>query len=122
AAKQHLVDGDIIEAIGDQTTRQLSLAVMRLMLEGLPGTSVTVSVVRPNKPEPDKITLTRQSLASPPLGEQQYDDGAVLYLKPGELTAQRVDQIANRIKTAGQGKKIVLDLRDCFGYDAQQGI
>lgn len=122
AAQQHLVDGDIIEAIDDHTTRQLSLGVMRLMLEGRPGTTVTVAVVRPDKPEPDKIVLTRQVLAPPTLGEQQYDNGSVLYLKPGELTAQRVDQIASQIKTAGQGKKIVLDLRDCFGYDPQQGI
>ena len=122
AAKQHLVDGDIIEAIGDQTTHQLSLAVMRLMLEGEPGSSVTVSVVRPDKPEPDKITLARQVMDPPALGEQQYDGGSILYLKPGELTAQRVDQIGDQIKAAGQGKKIVLDLRDCFGYDPQQGI
>jgi carboxyl-terminal processing protease len=122
AAQQHIADGDIIEAINGHTTRTISLAVMRLLLRGAPGSTVEVSIVRPNKPDPDKITLTRQVLASPPLGIQQYDNGSVLYLKPGELTAQRVDQIADQIKTAGKGKKIVLDLRDCFGYDPQQGI
>ena len=122
AAQAHLVDGDIIEAIDGHTTRQISLAVMRLMLEGAPGSQITVSVVRPNKPEPDKVTLTRAVLAPPPMGTQQYDNGAVLYLKPGELTAQRVDQIAEQLKTAGKSKKIVLDLRDCFGYDLSQGI
>jgi carboxyl-terminal processing protease len=121
AAQQHIVDGDIIEAINGHTTRQLSLAVMRLMLHGQPGTTVEVSVVRANKPDPDKITLTRQVLAPPPLATQQYDNGSVLYLKPGELTAQRVDQIADQIKNA-KGKKIVLDLRDCYGYHLQQGI
>lgn len=122
AAQAHLVDGDIIEAIDGHTTRTLSLAVMRLMLEGQPGSSITVSIVRPNKPDPDKVVLTRQVVAPPPLGEQQYDNGSVLYLKPGELTADRVDQIADQIKSAGKGKKIVLDLRDCFGFDLQQGI
>jgi carboxyl-terminal processing protease len=122
AAQQHLVDGDIIEAIDGHTTRQISLAVMRLMLEGAPGSQITISVVRPDKPEPDKITLTRQVVAAPPLGTQQYDNGAVLYIKPGELTAQRVDQIADQIKSAGKGKKVVLDLRDCYGYDLQQGL
>ena len=122
AAQAHLVDGDIIEAIEGHTTRTLSLAVMRLMLEGQPGSSVTISIVRPNKPDPDKVVLTRQVIAPPPLGEQQYDNGAVLYLKPGQLTADRVDQIADQIKSTGKGKKIVLDLRDCFGFDLQQGI
>src|SRR5208283_4508862 len=34
ADKEHLTDGDVIESIGDQSTRELSLAVIRLMLEG----------------------------------------------------------------------------------------
>jgi carboxyl-terminal processing protease len=122
AAQEHLADGDIIEAIEGHSTRELSLAVIRLMLDGQPGTSVNISVVRPTKPDPLKVTMTRAVLAPPPLGEQQYDNGSVLYLKPAELTADRVDQIAQQIKTAGKGKKIVLDLRDCFGKDPQQGI
>ena len=52
ADKEHLADGDVIESIGDQSTRELSLAVIRLMLEGKPGTSVALSVVRPRKPDP----------------------------------------------------------------------
>ena len=40
ADKEHLADGDVIESIGDQSTRELSLAVIRLMLEGKPGTTV----------------------------------------------------------------------------------
>lgn len=122
AATQKIKDGDIIEAIEGHSTRELSLAVIRLMLDGQAGTPVTISIVRPGKPDPDKITMNREMLAPPPLGEQQYDNGTILYLKPGELTADRVDQIAQQIKTAGKGKKIVLDLRDCFGRDPQQGI
>ncbi|MGH9598890.1 MAG: S41 family peptidase, partial [Terracidiphilus sp.] len=122
AASERLADGDIVEAIEGRSTREMSLAVVRLMLEGQPGSSLTISVVRPGKPDPDKIVMTRAVEAPPPLGEQQYDNGAVLYLKPGELTAERVDEIAQQIKTAGKGKKIVLDLRDCFGSDEQQGF
>ena len=65
ADKAHLSDGDVIESIGGQSTRELSLAVIRLMLEGKPGTTVTLSVVRPRKSDPDKITLTR-AVAVPP--------------------------------------------------------
>lgn len=122
AATNHLIDGDVIEAIEGHSTREMSLAVIRIMLEGQPGSSLTISVVRPGKPDPDKIVMTRAAEATPALGEQEYDNGAVLYLKPGELTAERVDQIAQQIKTAGKGKKIVLDLRDCFGSDEAQGF
>src|SRR5579859_7210381 len=37
ADHEHLVDGDVIESIGDSSTRELSLAVIRMMLEGKAG-------------------------------------------------------------------------------------
>ncbi len=121
ADHEHLADGDVIESIGDQSTRELSLAVIRLMLEGKPGTTVSLSVVRPRKSDPDKLTLTRTIPAPAPMAEQQYENSTILYLKPGVLTAERVDEIAARIK-AGKGRKVLLDLRDSSGDDAQQGI
>ena len=51
-ADQHLSDGDVIESIGNQSTRELSLAVIRLMLEGKPGSTVVLSVVRPDQAGP----------------------------------------------------------------------
>jgi carboxyl-terminal processing protease len=122
AEKEHLSDGDVIESIGEQSTRELSLAVIRLMLEGQPGTTVTLSVVRPRKADPDKLTLTRTVTAPPPLGEQQYDNSTILYLKAGLLTPARVDEIAAKLKSAGKNRKVLLDLRDSSGADAQQGL
>jgi carboxyl-terminal processing protease len=120
-ADQHLSDGDVIESIGSQSTRELSLAVIRLMLEGKPGSTVALSVVRPAKPNPDKLTLTRSVAALPALTTQEYDNASILYLKPGTLTADRVDEIAAKIKAAPKGSKILLDLRDAAG-DAPQGL
>jgi carboxyl-terminal processing protease len=122
ADKEHLSDGDVIESIGDQSTRELSLAVIRLMLEGKPGTSVTLSVIRPRKPDPDKLTFVRTVASEPSLTEQQYDNSTILYLKPGPLTAMRVDEIAAKLKSAGKNHKILLDLRDSSGDDPQQGL
>jgi carboxyl-terminal processing protease len=122
ADKEHLVDGDVIESIGSQSTRELSLAVIRLMLEGQPGSTVELSVIRPQKPDPDKLTLTRALAAPPALSQQQYENSSILYLKPGTLTAGRVDEIAAKIKAAAKGTKVLLDLRDCSSDDAQQGL
>jgi carboxyl-terminal processing protease len=122
ADKERLTDGDVIESIGDQSTRELSLAVIRLMLEGKAGTSVTLSVVRPRKSDPDKVTLTRSVAAEPSLGEQQYDNSTILYLKPGVLTHARVVEIAAKIKADGKGRKVLLDLRDDSEGDAQEGL
>ena len=121
ADQQHLIDGDVIESIGSNSTRELSLAVIRLMLEGKPGSSVMLSVVRPVKPDPDHITMTRAVVAPAALSSEEYDNNTIIYLKPGTLTADRVDQIAAKIKAAPKNSKILLDLRDTSG-DPQQGI
>jgi carboxyl-terminal processing protease len=122
ADHEHIADGDVIESIGDQSTRELSLAVIRLMLEGKPGSSVTISLVRPRKPDPDKVSLTRALPSSLPMAEQQYENSSILYLKPGMLTSARVDEIASKIKSSGKGRKVLLDLRDSSGDDSAQGI
>ena len=122
ADKEHLADGDIIESIGEQSTRELSLAVIRLLLEGKPGSTLTISVVRPRKADPDKITLTRSVTAPASIGEQQLENSTILYLKPGQLTQARVDEIAAKLKADGKGHKVLLDLRDSSGDDPQQGL
>lgn len=122
ADQNHLTDGDVIESIGSQSTRELSLAVIRLMLEGKPGSTVEISVVRPFKPDPDKLTLTRSVAAVPPVAEQQYENATILYLKPGVVNEARVNEIAAQIKSAGKTEKILLDLRDTSGDDPKQGM
>ncbi len=120
ADHEHVADGDVIEAIGDTSTRELSLAVIRLMLDGKPGTNVSMTLVKPRKADPDKVTLTRAIVPEPAMGEQQYLDASVLYLKPAVINSARVDQVAAKIK-ANKGKKIVLDLRDTGG-DEEEGL
>lgn len=122
ADREHLTDGDVIESIGDTSTRELSLAVIRLMLEGKPGSTLTLSVVRPRKPDPDKLTLTRTVTPLPALNTQEYDNSTILYLKPGELTHARVDELAARIKADGKNRKVLLDLRDDSEGDPNEGL
>lgn len=122
AAQDRLSDNDVIESIGGQSTRELSLAVIRLMLEGKPGSTVELSVVRPFKTDPEKLTLTRSAVAPAGLETRQLENSTILYLKAGDLTAARVDEIAARIKEAGSSRKILLDLRDSYGEDEKQGL
>lgn len=122
ADKAHLEDGDVIESIDGQSTRELSLAVIRIMLEGKPGTTVTLSVVKPRKADPDKLTLTRAVTPEPPLGEQQYENSTILYIKPGNLTTARLDAIAAQLKSGSKKEKVLLDLRDCTQGSAANGM
>src|SRR5579872_2147886 len=124
AANAHIEDGDLIESIGGKTTRDMSVAMIRLLLEGKPGTPVTFQLVRPRKPEPDDITLTRTTVAIPALGEQQYENSSILYLKPIVLSKERVDELIGRLREMpkNNNKKVLLDLRDVAEGDPQQGI
>jgi carboxyl-terminal processing protease len=119
ADKANLADGDIIEAIGPQDTRDLSLVMIQLLLQGQPGSELTISVVRPRKAAPDKIVMTRVSAVLPPVSETQYENSSILYLKPGELDHDHVQQIETKLKgmqKAGN-KKVLLDLRDVASGD-----
>ena len=121
ADKEHVNDGDVIESIGDQSTRELSLAVIRMLLDGKPGTTVTISLVRPRKADPDKLTLTRAIVPVPAMSEQQYENASILYLKPVVINKARVDELASKIK-ANKSRKILLDLRDVSGGDPDEGL
>jgi carboxyl-terminal processing protease len=119
ADKAGLVDGDILEAIDGQDTHDISLAMIQLMLEGAPGSTLTVGVVRASKPEPDKLTMTRTVAMLPPVGDQVYEGASILYLKPVVLDHDHVQQIEAKLKgmqKAGN-KKILLDLRDVAAGD-----
>ncbi len=124
AEKEHFTDGDAIESIGSQSTRELSLAMIRVLLDGKAGSQVTLSVIRPRKQDPEKVTLTRTSNSVPALGQQQYENSSILYLKPSVLTAARVDEISAHLKDMAKNgnKKVLLDLRDVTTTDEDQGL
>ena len=124
ADKEKLTDGDAIESIDGHSTREIPLAMIKLMLTGKPGSNVVLSVIRPRKQDPEKLTLTRTELPVPTMGEQQYESSSILYLKPVVLTPERVDQIASHIKAMlkNGNKKILLDLRDVSSGDEDLGL
>lgn len=124
ADKANLNDGDIIEAIGTQDTRDISLAVIRLMLEGAPGSELSLSVVRPRKATPEKLTMTRVVTPLPPVGETMYENSSILYLKPGVLDHEHVQQVESKLKGMSKAgnKKILLDLRDVAAGENAEAI
>jgi len=114
-----LVDGDILEAIEGQDTRNISLAMIQRMLEGPAGSTLTVGVVRPSKAEPDKIAIRRSLTVVPPVQDALYENASILYLKPEILDHDHVQQVEAKLKgmqKAGN-KKVLLDLRDVAAGD-----
>ena len=124
ADKVGLTDGDILEAVDGHDTRDLSLAVIRLMLNGQPGTPVSVSVVRPSKAVPDKLDMTRTLVAMPAVSDQLYENSSILYLKPVTLDHDHVSAVEAKLKGADKSgqKKVLLDLRDVSTGDMAEAV
>jgi carboxyl-terminal processing protease len=124
AEKANLNDGDIIEAIGNQDTRDLSLAMIELLLEGTPGSELQIAVIRPRKADPDKITLNRVIVSEPAVTESFYENSSILYLKPMAVDKAHVDEVEQKLKTAAKtgNKKVLLDLRDVAGGEMPEAI
>ncbi len=124
ADKAGLNDGDIIQAIGSQDTRDLSLAIIQKLLEGTPGSELTIAVVRPRKAAPDKLTLTRAMIPAPAAADTVFENGSIVDLRPAVLDRAHVDVIEAKLKAAekGTGRKVVLDLRDVSVGDMGEGV
>jgi carboxyl-terminal processing protease len=114
ADKANLNDGDIIEAIGSKDTRDLSLAMIQLLLEGAPGSELQLAVIRPRKADPDKITLSRAVVQEPAVQETMLENSSILELKPMTIDHEHVQQLEGKLKsmTKAGNKKVLLDLRD----------
>jgi carboxyl-terminal processing protease len=124
ADKAGLTDGDIIEAIGTEDTRNLSLAMIHLLLEGAPGSQLQIAVIGPHSAKPQKMTLNRVVVAEPAVTETLYDGTSILYLKPIIIDHDHVQEIETRLKAMNKdgNKKILLDLRDVSAGDMPEAV
>ena len=123
ADKTGIEGSDIIESIEGQSTRDMSLAEIRDKLSGKAGSNVLVSIVRARRAEPQKMTLTREVIAYPPVTDKMLED-QIGYLKADILNKGKAQEIAAKVKgLQRQGaKKLILDLRDCAVGDASEGV
>lgn len=123
ADKLGLQDTDILEAIESKSTREMSVAEIRDLLEGPPGSTVTVSVVRARRAEPEKIVITREAVAIPPVVDKLVGDG-IAQIRVDALIKGKTQEIADKIKAVEKdgAKKLILDLRDCAEGDESEGI
>jgi carboxyl-terminal processing protease len=123
AAKAGVESGDIIEAIDGRSTREMSLAELRSLLNGQQGSNVALTIVRARKAEPVKLTVTRDNVTSPPVTDKMLEDG-IGYIKADSLTkgkAQEIAQDIKRLQHAG-AKKLILDLRNSAEGEEQEGV
>jgi len=123
ADKAGITGGDIIEAIEGRTTREMSLAEVRTMMLGSQGSSINLSIVRPPRAAPQKVTVTREAVPVPPVAEKMLENG-IGYLKVDELAKGKSAEIGARIKALQHAgaRKLILDLRNDSDGDSAEGV
>lgn len=124
ADKAGIIDGDVIESIGGQGTRVMPLQMIRLALDGAPGSRITFSVIEPTSATPDKMTLVRTIADYPAMRVDEYENSSILYLKPYDLRPSRVNEIVARLRQMQKrgNQKILLDLRDITDGDTASAV
>ncbi len=123
ANKAGLTTTDVLETINGVATRDMPLAFAQLLLEGDPGTTVEVGVLRFRKPEPQKITLTRAVVEIPPVTAKMLPDQVGLITIPS-LESKNLAEVAAKVKELEKqgAKKLVLDLRHCATGNPEDGV
>ena len=123
ADKAGIQSSDIFEAIEGKSTRDMSLAEIRNVLAGQPGSNVNVAVVRARRAEPEKVSITRNLVTIPPAAEKMVEEG-IGDIHVDALTKGKSQEIASKIKDLQKSgaKKLILDLRNCAEGDEAEGV
>lgn len=124
ADRAGLMTGDVLEAIGGVSTRDMPLAYAEMLLEGDAGSSVELTVLRVRRgSEPQKVGLVRAvhtppavsaKIAAPEVGHIQ-----VTSLEPGK--AKEVAAAVASLEKQG-ARKLILDLRHSATGAPEEGI
>jgi carboxyl-terminal processing protease len=114
--------GDLFEAIAGFTTREMSAAQAKVLLDGAPGSTVKVSIVRRGRTEPVQLEVPRAVLAPPHLTVERLND--VAYMDVPALATGIAAEMRDRLQQLDrQGvHKLVLDLRDTASGPVSEGV
>jgi len=123
ADKAGIVAGDIIEAMNDKSTREMSVAELTGLLGGPVGSIINLSVVRPTKVQPQKIAITRELVKYPSVSSKMLD-GQIGYVRTEGFPKGRCQEIASRVRDLQKSgaKKLILDLRNSGDGEVAEGI
>lgn len=123
ADKAGVQPGDIIEAIEGKSTHEMSLATIEEEISGKQGSNINFAIVRPGKAEPQKITVTRDSVVIPATTDKSMEDG-IADITPITLTKGKAQEIAAKIRDEQKkgAKKLILDLRNVSDGEVNEAV
>jgi len=122
AAKAGLKSGDVIEYIDNKATRDISLYDARQLVQGDPGTTVKLRVLRSGE-KPQVLSVARGSYKVP-AAESTVDAAKTGIIKVNSLEDGEANDIRTQVQNlAKQGvQKIVLDVRGVAGGSMPEAV
>jgi carboxyl-terminal processing protease len=122
AEKAGLKTGDVVEYVDGKATRDISLFDSKQLIEGDPGTTVSLRVLRSGE-KPATIKITRGTFKTPAV-ESRVEAGKVGVIKIYSLDEGEAGDVRTHVQNlAKQGvQKIVLDLRGLASGTQKEGI
>lgn len=122
AEKAGIEPGDLIDEVSGQRLRELSVVQIQRLIEGAPGTSLSISVIKGSQGLPEKMTLTREIMKDVPLVAKTLNNSTA-YIRVPTFDSGKSEEIGAKLKEliAGGANKLVLDLRDCAGGNEEEG-
>ncbi len=130
ASRAGILPDDHILAVNGVTTFGSSLEELIKIMRGLPGTSVTLSLLREGAPSPFDVTLSREIVQVDPVAVQHLKTGSgndVLMLRLDSFSVKSYNRLRAEIEKIKTGTKsrtdgIILDLRSNPGGLLDQAI
>ena len=123
AAKAGLSTFDMIESIKGISTRDMPLAYASMLLQGDPGSTIELSVVRMRQPEPKAVKLTRAMLSLPSVESKMLPD-QIGYINVDALSPSHVKEVATAVQKLQKdgAQKLIVDVRSCSIGSPEDGI
>lgn len=108
--------GDRIIKIGDESLERMTLEQAIAQVRGEPGTSISLAVMRDGKPEPQVMTLMRETILNRSVESGVIEPGCA-YVRVTEFqsrTGEMMAKAVTRLMEEGEGRiaGVILDLRD----------
>ncbi len=112
AALAGVQNGDIISQIDGESTAVMSLDDAVDLLRGEPGTSVSVTLIRPKVSQPIEVTITRDVIRIPSVEKEIIGDN-IGYIKINNFLQTTANDVDRALEEFNQNniRGVILDLR-----------
>jgi carboxyl-terminal processing protease len=107
-----LQPGDVIAEVDDVSTRRMDMRDLRDLILGKEGDNLTLTIERPNEPDPLRIDVTRQTIERHPVTWRWLPESTV-HLRITDFQPGVNQKVRNALETIRQegAHRLILDLR-----------